>query len=233
VILRVVTSYADDEIVERFRNQLVQRFLSHQQCVTWPYSAMIKGQICTSPTVQLVIRFSDRFEPRRSADPFAPSDVRWHFDFATYVEASALDKKRQILESVHAACLWAADVNDWNAAPFNEARDGLLEKGFQHLFVSRKGIHIAGLPTKVRVAVQMELESMEVFAVVRRALRSRDIFVPVTTRQFVVEDYENKLLEQITTPGRGLLSFPTRHGDQSIDLISAMAEREAGTGGSA
>lgn len=224
MILRVITSGADHEIVERFRDRLVQRFLFHQQCVTWPYSTCIKGHIRNSSCVQMCIVFSDRFEERKPSDPFYPSDVKWPFDFASYVEATDDQKKRQILESIHAACLWAAGVNDWDVSPFNDARDRLLASNLRHLIVSRKGLRVEGLPTKVRIGVQMDLEQLEVYAIARRRRNAEDQRVPLYTTRNVTEDYENKYFDRFHSPGRGLLSFPTRDGEETVDLLSAIAD---------
>ncbi|REJ87304.1 MAG: hypothetical protein DWQ29_09460 [Planctomycetota bacterium] len=155
--LREIQSCADHEIAERFKGGFVGRFMDHVVCVDWPYSELIRGKVLANDDWKIFITFSDRYSTPSDDEPCVSMRVHWPFDFATYQSESNDAKKRRILTSVHAACLWVARRKNWSVQPFIDAYEKLLESGVCWTFMSKKQWISPTRRTKARIAVEMDL----------------------------------------------------------------------------
>ncbi|MEZ6057628.1 MAG: hypothetical protein R3C01_13085 [Planctomycetaceae bacterium] len=86
-----------------------------------------------------------------------PIRTRWPFDFSRYVSATNLEKKRMMLEGLHAASLWVAEQMCWNTAPLQAAYETLLKADCEWSYVSKKQWLSPDRTLKVRVAVDLDI----------------------------------------------------------------------------
>ncbi len=212
--LPAVSASADHEIVERYRGGFVGKFMTHQKCVTWPYSRLLYRKVPNSCTARLCIELSDVFSlPEHDNGAMI---VRWPFDFSAYLSEDGNGRKRRMLDAVHSVCLWCADSRGWPVAPFKAARESLLQNGFQHLFLSKKTLPVDGLGCRARIGVRFDLESMEFFAVLPRRIFPPSL-VRLGSHNQPHEGYEDQLASYATLLYRdGCLTLRTPRGESSV-----------------
>lgn len=160
--LRAIQVAADKEIVERFRGGFVGRFDREVLWLTLAYEAYLQRRVPTQGIPKLFLTWTDRpVEPTHK--PFAPMAMRRQFPFDEYRAAEQAAKKLLLLNHLHAHLLDTAAQYGWDAAPFEEARDRLIQSDLMPRLAARKTYRHPHRRVKARLACELDLEEFRIF----------------------------------------------------------------------
>lgn len=215
MILTALYACVDEEVVERYKGGFVRRFLQQQECVTWPYSTIMRGEIRNSAVRQFEIQFSDRY----LSSHIVPAVIRWPFDIAHFIALRDTDSKLFILDGVHAASLAMAAHWGWPTGGFERAYEQLRLSRCHHIFRSKRKWKCRGIGT-VRIAVTMELGFVLSYFDVK-PIGQPDLLIPLA-KHSTYPDFENTLAKRIRKVGESTFEITGRDGAVQVDLRTAL-----------
>jgi hypothetical protein len=112
--------HADHAIVDRFKDGFVSKFHQQACCVVELIRYLIRKRVVTKDTRKLAFTFTDVID--RPPDTLVELDCKWPFDFSRYASlADPFERKRLIVDALHAALSYAAERLGTSAEPFAEA----------------------------------------------------------------------------------------------------------------
>jgi hypothetical protein len=166
--------YADPAIVDRYKGGFVQKFHGQAQCIVEFYRGLLRRQVATKATRQLVFVFTDVI--RKPPGRLIELDCHWPFDFARYTTATdSIEKKRLIATSLRDALVWSSAHLEISPALFEAAYKKMSASEFTLRGVSKLSWLSPDGRHRVRVVFLIDIDGVHLTAVLFRNRSKREI----------------------------------------------------------
>lgn len=168
--VRDITLGADLSVADRCRPGIVADFAVNSHCITDMYRTLLNRKLATPDTVKVCVSVTDALDRCPAVGDIQQwinvAMIPWGFDFQAFDASAGLGRKRLMLDALHHALTWLAEVRAWNAVPLGIVYQRCLERDIKHSgMLAKKGWLTPDGKHKVKLFFEFELEVVELWAV--------------------------------------------------------------------
>jgi hypothetical protein len=164
---------ADPELVERYRGGFVGRFNSEVCCITTHYEKLVWRKVNTVNTGAVVFVFTDSI--KSPPTEYGVHNCKWPFPFVDYMGSSTPQKKRMILDALHAALLWISKKEQWDSSAFKEAHQQILRNDLQYEGMSKRSWLSPNRRFRAKIHFNFNLDEVAFSVVLLRARSAHEV----------------------------------------------------------
>ncbi len=176
---RDLSIYADKGIVEVFKGGFVQRFHRQTCCISEHYRTKLSGKLLTNGTAKVLLEFvADSSTIKPALRPGPDTDVlirQLRFDFAPYLNDSALGKKHRVESALYDCLTSIAVEGNWNRSLIDEVHKEVIDNDFIFTGISKASWPGPDSKYRVRIAFDWDLDAIGLFAVLFRNRSSVEV----------------------------------------------------------
>ena len=168
--LRDITLGADLSVGERQHRGIVAEFALNAHCIADMYRTLLDRKLVTPDTAKVCVSVTDALEGNPTTSDVQQwinvAMVPWGFDFRVFDASSGLARKRLLLDALHHALIWLAEVRGWNGAPLGVTYQRCLERRIKHSgMLEKKSWPTHDRKHRLKLFFDFELETVELWAV--------------------------------------------------------------------